>query len=209
MYQYALVSCGVHNVLTYHCCCPNIGSCVRVNKETGHCGTSGGHWMYWTTQQLSTKICESWHRIRRMPLLRPSCWKCRYSFDSFILCTQHCGKLSGECWTLLNTQHWDRWCQLLGGIWLSTSRLKNYSEAVVQRGRRRWGRVWSLDQCRVFVHEATWGRGKTHANLAQLIWIILTKFMNILSKQVCLTLGWSSVVFALCLLKENNSLLLP
>ena len=72
----ALVSCGVHNVLTYHCCCPNIGSCVRVNKETGHCGTSGGHWMYWTTQQLSTKICESWHRIRRMPLLRPFCWKC-------------------------------------------------------------------------------------------------------------------------------------
>ena len=40
MYQYALVSCGVHNVLTYHCCCPtraaatNIGSCVRVNTET-------------------------------------------------------------------------------------------------------------------------------------------------------------------------------
>ena len=59
MYQYALVSCGVHNVLTYHCCCPNIGSCVRVNKETGHCGTSGGHWMYWTTQSHSQLFCHT------------------------------------------------------------------------------------------------------------------------------------------------------
>ena len=181
MYQYALVSCGVHNVLTYHCCCPNIGSCVRVNKETGHCGTSRGHWMYWTTQQLSTKICESSHRIRRMPLLRPSCWKCRYSFDSFILCTQHCGKLSGVY----------KWCRTfnIGIDGVSFWEESDSAPADWRITLKLWfredgdGRVWSLDQRRVFVHEATWGRGKTHANLAQLIWIILTKFMNILSKQ--------------------------
>ena len=113
-------------------------------------------WLSKCTPQLSTKFRESCHGIRRRPVWGKgsSYWKCVNS--TVVGCLDS---------VMQNIQHWDRWCQLLGGIWLSTSRLKNYSQAVVQRRRRRWGRVWSLDQCRclymrpleaVARHTTTW-----------------------------------------------------